>query len=230
MLAVNLAHTEIWPRNERLLLPLNPADSGDLFFRFGFLEQHSIYLSQEDLLNESTSLAGVSFDIGVPNRRAPLPIPNADPSKWILPVLPQPSFTSAPSPTAPPWWDTVLSKATTLDLDLIIDVGRLLPDYMGIDRRVFEYVDQVYLLVTSEWELRKAQVVASKYSQKIVIVLVGAMAMNESEVVSFGFKKTLEMPWSKKIEDEFARVTIATHGKPRVMRPYLELLAEMTHE
>jgi hypothetical protein len=228
MLAVNLVHKDVWPRGERMMLSLNPADAGDLFFRFGFPEGQNIYLDQSALFSDASSLVALGVDVGLPNRRTPSPLYTTDPANWVIPVLPQPSFTTAPDPMRPPWWDVVVNKALDVDLDTIIDAGRILPDSYGIHQRVFDYVDEIYLLVSSEWELQKAQVVISRLSKKITLVLVGDTGMLEENVDQFGFQKTLLLPWNNKIADELAKNTVATAGKSRVMRQYLQLLAEVT--
>ncbi|WP_276972103.1 hypothetical protein [Ferrimicrobium acidiphilum] len=231
VLALNLVHHDVWPRDERILMSLNPADSGDLFFRFGFPEQQSIYLDPSELVGDASSIISLGYDIGVPNRRMPSRLYTTEPSNWILPVLPQPSYSAAPDPLQSPWWDTALNKALDVDLDVIIDAGRILPDFYGIHRRVFEYSDEIYLLISSEWEMQKAQVVASRFSKKITLVLVGNAAALEENVTQFGFQNTLLLPWNQKIDAELAKNTVATAGKERVMRPYLQLLAEVTdHE
>jgi len=226
-LAMNLVHLSVWPHAKRVLLSLNPSDAGDIFFQFGFPEQNSIYLDPSELYAEN-SIVSLGYDVGDPNKRMPSKLALADPENWILPIVPQPTFTSPLDPRQSPWWDLLLSKSMDADVDTIIDAGRILPDYYGIHRRVFEFVDAAYLLIASEWELEKAKVVASRYSAKTTLVLVGDAINLEEKTDPFGFTRTLLMPKNDKLAAEFARVTVATSGKPRLMREYLQLLAEIT--
>ena len=226
-LAMNLVHASVWPKAKRVLLSLNPADSGDIFFQFGFPDQNSIYLDPVELYSE-TSIVSLGYDVGLPDRRMPSKLALADPENWVLPIVPQPTFTSPLDPRQSPWWDILLSKSVDADVDTVIDAGRILPDYYGIHRRLFEFADDVYLLISSEWELEKAKAVASRYSAKTTLVLVGDAVNLEEKTDPFGFTKTLLMPKNDKMASEFARATVATSAKPRLMRGYLQLLAEIT--
>ncbi len=226
-LAMNLAHLSVWPNAKRIMLSLNPADAGDIFFRFGFPEQNSIYVDPSELYAEH-SVISLGYDVGAPDRRMPSKLALTTPDNWVLPIVPQPSFTAPLDPRQPPWWELLLSKSADADVDTIIDAGRILPDYYGIHRRIFDYADTVYLLIASEWELQKAKVVASRHSAKTVLVLVGEAASLEEKVDPFGFSETLLMPHDKRLAAEFAKATVATEAKERAVRGYLQLLAEIS--
>jgi MinD-like ATPase involved in chromosome partitioning or flagellar assembly len=172
VLAANL--TNLWPVPNRVLMELG-ITGGSLMRVMGFENQlGSAEVVPSDIVKDG-------YDLGTPDAVAPK-LAELEPEHWELPVLPAPGIPDFPRPGNPFWWQQRVELALDARLDVIVDLGVVAPEHLGIHNRVLNAASVVLVVVRTIDEARHAVARLSLYRDRLALVVVSRLRSLPEEI------------------------------------------------
>jgi len=218
-LAANL--TTLWPVDTRILLELG-ITGGSLMRVMGFDAQASgVPASLSDLV-------GDGYDLGLSEVSAP-GLAGLAPEKWELPVAPAPVIPDFPHPGEPIWWQRRVDLALSANLDVIVDLGRVAPEHMGIHNRVLNASTIVLVVVRNIEEARHAVARLTLYRERLAIVVISRFRSTPEEITDAtgGVLCAEVLPFDEDIAIHLWRNMLVT--EPKAKKPSKHYLDGVSH-
>jgi hypothetical protein len=221
-LAANL--TNLWPLHPRILLELG-ITGGSLMQVMGFDAQASnTPASLSDLLADG-------YDLGLSEVQAPS-LAGRNPERWELPVVPAPVIPDFPRPGEPMWWQKRVDLALSTNLDVIVDLGRVAPEHMGIHNRVLNTAAIILVVVRNIEEARRAVARLTLYQDRLAIVVISRLRSMPQEVTDAtgGVLCAEVLPFDEDIATHLWRNALVTESKAKKpSKQYLDGVSHLAH-
>ena len=170
-LAANL--TNVWPNHNRILVELAPS-GGTLAWSMGFAALSATAVE---------SLAKGGYDFADPSG-SPKPLNASDPSEWQLPVLPAPMIPDYPPPGEKMWWQRRAELITSARMDVICDLGVVMPEHLGIHNRVLNASTLIVAVARDLHEARFAAKRLALYHDRLALVVISPLRSLPEEIAS----------------------------------------------
>ena len=214
-LAANL--TNLWPSQSRILVELG-ITGGDLAWTMGF-DIHPPESPQ--------SLTREGFDFGVDID----PVPNLSDvpqDEWELPTMPAPAIPDFPRPGESIWWQKRVDIITQTNMDVIVDLGRIAPEHLGIHNRVLNAATAVVAVVRNLPEAKAAVNRLAMYQDRLAIVIISRLRSLPEEITQATGTTCLGViPFDEAIASNTWRNVLVTPSKTKSIKNYLDATASL---
>jgi hypothetical protein len=150
--------------------------------------------------------------------------------KWELPVLPAPVMPDFPSLGQQIWWQKRVDLILQSRMDVIVDMGRIAPEHLGIHNRALNAVDTIVVVVRSTDEAIAAASRLAMYQDRLALVMINKLHSLPDEVTeATGTHCINVLPWDDAIEENTWRNLLVTKAKAKSVRQYLQATSELAN-
>lgn len=209
--------TNLWPNPNRIMVELG-VTGGDVAKIMGFNTLATT--SPTAILDD-----GKDFGQEDPHPPALSEITN---DKWELPVLPAPVMPDFPSPGEQIWWQKRVDLILQSHMDVIVDMGRIVPEHLGIHNRVLNAATVVVVVVHSTNEAIAAASRLAMYQERLALVMINKLHSLPEEVTeATGIHCVNVLPWDDAIEENTWHNLLVTKAKTKSVRQYLQAASEL---
>jgi hypothetical protein len=176
-----------------------------------------------------SDLAKFGYDLGLSESQA-ISLASLAPEKWELPVVPAPIMPDFPRPGEPIWWQRRVDLALDANLDVIVDLGRVAPEHMGIHNRVLNAAAIILVVVRNMNEARHAVARLTLYRERLAIVVISKLRSTPQEITDAtgGHACAGILPFDDDIASHLWQNALVTESKAkRPSRLYLDAVGEL---
>jgi len=219
-LAANLSN--VWPRYNRILVELAPS-GGTIAWSMGFEALSAPGNPMSD------SLAQGGYDFANPSG-SPKPLSISEPSEWQLPVLPAPMIPDYPPPGEKMWWQRRAELITSARMDVICDLGVVMPEHLGIHNRVLNASTLIVAVARDLHEARFAAKRLALYHDRLALVVISSLRSLPEEIASeTGCACLSVLPRDDAIAENLWRGVLVVEQKkqPKQVKEYSAAVADL---
>ena len=214
-LAANL--TSLWHHRMRILVELG-ITGGDLARIMG-ADAHDA--------SSPTGLVDDGLDFGHLDGTLPKLAGTAS-ETWALPVLPAPSTPDFSRPTEPMWWQGRVDLILASRMDVIVDLGRVAPEHLGIHNRILNAATAIVAVTRSLSEGVAAASRLSMYQDRLAIVMINKLYSLPEEVAeATGATCAGVLPWDDSIAASSPADIVLTRPRAKPAKQYLADAAKL---
>ena len=207
--------TSMWPNPNRIMVELG-ATGGDVARIMGFNTPAS---------PSPTGILDDGRDFG---QEDPRPLSEITNDKWELPVLPAPVMPDFPSLGEQIWWQKRVDLILQSHMDVIVDMGRIAPEHLGIHNRVLNAASVVVVVVRSIDDARAAASRLALYQERLALVMINKLRSLPDEITeATGIHCISVAPWDYAIEDNTWRNLLVTKAKAKPVKAYLQAASDL---
>ena len=207
--------TNLWPKPNRIMVELG-VTGGDVAGIMGF--NTLVPPSPPAILDDGK-------DFG---QEDPRPLSEIANDKWELPVLPAPVMPDFPNLGEQIWWQKRVDLILQSHMDVIVDMGRIAPEHLGIHNRVLNAATVVVAIVRSTDEAIAAASRLAMYQERLALVMINKLHSLPEEITeATGIHCISVAPWDYAIEDNTWRNLLVAKAKAKSVKQYLLAASEL---
>ena len=209
--------TNLWANPSRIMVELG-ITGGDLarIMNFNALASTS-----------PSTLVENGKDFGQANSQ-PIGLSELPTDKWELPVLPAPVMPDFPNPGEKMWWQKRVDLMLSAHMDVIVDMGRIAPEHLGIHNRVLNASTAIAVVVRDTSEAVAAASRLAVYQDRLAIVVVNKLYSLPSEISeATGTPCVNVFLWDGAITANTWRNVLVAKAKAKSVKQYLQATSEL---
>ncbi len=214
-LAANL--TNLWSNPNRIMVELG-ITGGDLARIMDF-DAHAS--------TSPTTLVDGGKDFGQANNHL-VGLSETSTDKWELPVLPAPIMPDFPNPGEKMWWQNRVDLMLSAHTDVIVDMGRVAPEHLGIHNRVLNASTAIVVVVRNISEAVAAASRLAMYQDRLALVMINKLYSLPSEISeATGTTCVNVLPWDDAITANMWRNVLVSKAKAKSVKQYLQATSDL---
>lgn len=210
--------TNLWPNPNRILVELG-VTGGDIARIMGF----STLASPSPI-----TIIDDGRDFGQDDSQ-PVALSEITNDKWELPVLPAPVMPDFPSLGEQIWWQKRVDLILQSHMDVIVDMGRITPEHLGIHNRVLNAATVIVVVVRSIDEAIAAASRLAMYQERLALVMINKLRSLPEEITdATGIHCVNVLPYDDAIPDNTWHNLLVNKAKAKSVRQYLQAVSDLS--